>query len=377
MSQSSSSGAIEPQAEIGVMLSPLQMFFISGDVSFSSDSVPSGGNVRAGFYLQPMRGLDLGLGAGISGLSAPLFSLGTFERLYIIRHLYIGLGQSLTPSNGAVGLSFSLGYLFGFPDADGDWIRNNSDRCPHTPSGSRVDSRGCGIDSDGDGVFDGIDRCPHTPFQAFVDSTGCPTDSDDDGVFDGVDLCQGTPDGILVDSVGCPRDSDRDGIPDYADSCGGTPKGALVDSRGCSSDSDEDGVLDGIDNCPGTPTGFKVDRFGCPYVMPITSEIISDVFDNSLNLKGDALNRLKRVAERIRAYPNRTVLITVYTDGEGSPRYNINRSSKVGEKIKEFLVSEGVVEKQIIMKAGGESKLISNAGIAKNRRVEIKQIKEK
>lgn len=60
------------------------------------------------------------------------------------------------------------------------------------------------VDSDGDGVDDDLDRCPRTPAGVDVDSRGCPLDSDRDGVADHLDQCAGTPMGVKVDETGCP-----------------------------------------------------------------------------------------------------------------------------------------------------------------------------
>lgn len=57
-------------------------------------------------------------------------------------------------------------------------------------------------------------------------------DNDGDGVVDGDDRCPGTPQGIKVDSKGCPDDADEDGIPDYRDKELTTKKGAFVDADG-------------------------------------------------------------------------------------------------------------------------------------------------
>lgn len=43
------------------------------------------------------------------------------------------------------------------------------------------------------------------------------TDSDGDGVADALDKCPGTPAGVPVDTKGCPLDTDGDGVPDYLD----------------------------------------------------------------------------------------------------------------------------------------------------------------
>src|SRR5690349_3336411 len=161
-----------------------------------------------------------------------------------------------------VGLSLMLGSK-PIPDADGDGVLDNKDRCPDTPTGASVDARGCPSDSDGDGVPDGVDRCPTTVAGAAVDSRGCSQDTDGDNIPDGLDRCPDTPSGVLVDARGCPKDSDNDGIPDGLDRCSDTPRGATVDALGCPGDEDGDGVLDGLDRCPRTPVGVTVDPSGC------------------------------------------------------------------------------------------------------------------
>ena len=78
-------------------------------------------------------------------------------------------------------------------DGDGDGVADQSDRCPNTPWGSKVDAIGCpkepvatrqvhkkskGLDSDHDGVGDPLDKCPQTPKNAVVDEKGCWATSD-------------------------------------------------------------------------------------------------------------------------------------------------------------------------------------------------------
>ena len=58
-------------------------------------------------------------------------------------------------------------------DSDGDGVYDNLDRCPDTPKGVKVDTRGCPIDTDGDGVYDYLDKCPNTPNDAKVNAQGC------------------------------------------------------------------------------------------------------------------------------------------------------------------------------------------------------------
>jgi outer membrane protein OmpA-like peptidoglycan-associated protein len=64
------------------------------------------------------------------------------------------------------------------PDADGDGITDQFDKCPGTPAGVAVDSHGCPMDTDGDGVPDDRDKQLITPTECQpVDADGvgkCP-----------------------------------------------------------------------------------------------------------------------------------------------------------------------------------------------------------
>lgn len=57
-------------------------------------------------------------------------------------------------------------------------------------------------------------------------------DFDGDGIADKDDNCQGTPSGVKVDNKGCPLDGDEDGVADYLDKEPGTKRGAIVDVNG-------------------------------------------------------------------------------------------------------------------------------------------------
>ncbi|MFY0598183.1 MAG: right-handed parallel beta-helix repeat-containing protein [Cyclobacteriaceae bacterium] len=92
-------------------------------------------------------------------------------------------------------------------DTDGDGVVNESDLCPETPRGEKVDDDGCAIpneDLDNDGVTNDLDECPGTPEGDNVDEVGCTIrDDDGDGVSNEFDLCRETPDGDEVDENGC------------------------------------------------------------------------------------------------------------------------------------------------------------------------------
>jgi len=57
-------------------------------------------------------------------------------------------------------------------------------------------------------------------------------DEDSDGVLDMIDECPHTPTGYRVDAKGCPNDRDGDGVPDEMDDEPDSAPGALVDMKG-------------------------------------------------------------------------------------------------------------------------------------------------
>jgi len=261
-------------------------------------------------------------------------------------------------------------------DSDGDGITDNLDKCPGTPMGVSVDSRGCPLDSDKDGVYDFLDKCPGTPKGVTADSTGCPLDSDGDGVYDSKDKCPGTPKGVTADSSGCPLDSDGDGIYDYLDKCPDTPKGAPVDTAGCPLDSDRDGVFDYLDKCPDTPIGIQVDKNGCPVPIKekVTIELNVEFDTNSSVVKNMYDERIQKVADFLKAYPGTTAEIEGHTDNVGSDAYNLKLSQKRAESVMQHLVNKGSDPSRMKAVGYGETRPIADNGTKegreKNRRVD-------
>jgi OmpA-OmpF porin, OOP family len=184
-----------------------------------------------------------------------------------------------------------------------------------------------------------------------------PLDSDGDGVPDTRDKCPGTPAGVTVDSNGCPLDSDGDGVADYLDKCPGTPAGVTVDSNGCPLDSDGDGVADYLDKCPGTPAGVGVGPDGCPPApkaavvpVPAAAKVIvlsfEDVhfdFDQS-ELKPEAKEILKRNIQVLNENPQAQIRIAGYTSAAGTEQYNQKLSERRANSVRQYLVSEGLIE---------------------------------
>jgi OOP family OmpA-OmpF porin len=203
-------------------------------------------------------------------------------------------------------------------------------------------------------------------------------DSDKDGVFDGIDKCPNTPSGISVDSKGCPLDADSDGVPDYQDKCPGTPSGATVGNDGCPMDSDGDGVYDGIDRCPDTPMGIDVDNYGCPLAKPLKDKIILKIQYKRGSVEPDApaMATLDEIAERMKAYPDVKLNINGYTDALGSIKINESVSMKRAEAVKKYLVNKGVSENRLMAKGMGETNfLVSDKNSPENRRVELVPMK--
>lgn len=58
-------------------------------------------------------------------------------------------------------------------DTDGDQVDDESDLCPDTAKGAKIDATGCPLDTDGDGVADGLDQCIATEEDMPVDARGC------------------------------------------------------------------------------------------------------------------------------------------------------------------------------------------------------------
>jgi OOP family OmpA-OmpF porin len=164
----------------------------------------------------PRHSLDAG--AGVAFKLSPRVSLNLEEKLTMPFDVYLTgapvneegskiYGQDI-PSYTSIGINFALGnaakrmqplwwvnpldYAYTelnaphhmkiptpvLPDADGDGVTDQFDRCPNTPAGVQVDVHGCPLDTDGDGVPDYKDKQLITPtYCQPVDADGvgkCP-----------------------------------------------------------------------------------------------------------------------------------------------------------------------------------------------------------
>ena len=228
------------------------------------------------------------------------------------------------------------------------------------------------LDSDGDGVYDDQDRCPHTPSGVKVDSVGCPLDTDGDGVPDYKDKCPDTAKGLKVNDIGCPFDSDGDGVLDDKDQCPDTPKGAPVDTRGCPLDTDGDGVYDYLDRCPNTPKGARVNEMGC--------WVLAGVFfdTDKWNIKPVSYPVLEDAANVLKSNPHLKVELQGHADSTGNSKYNQRLSENRAKAVMDHLVQKGIaIERLSTIGYASTRPLASNLtveGRAKNRRVELTPI---
>ncbi len=297
-----------------------------------------------------------------------------------------------------IGLTFNLGKM---KDADGDGVADKKDKCPNTPAGVQVDSKGCPIDTDkdgvpdylddckdvagivalkgcpdkdGDGIADKDDRCPNEKGLAAL--KGCP-DADGDGVADLDDKCPDTKAGYKVDSKGCPYDNDKDGLVNEEDAC--PDVAGIIALKGCP-DSDGDGVADNEDRCP-TVKGTIANK-GCPEIskedVKKITKIASAIYfeTNKDKLKPVSLPQLDALVEILKKYEGANLSIEGHTDSQGDDAYNMTLSQKRCESVKAYLMSKGIFESRLTAQGFGETQPIGDnktaEGRAKNRRVELK-----
>jgi len=235
------------------------------------------------------------------------------------------------------------------------------------------------LDGDGDGVPDIRDECLNTPFGAIVKKSGCPADSDGDGVVDGLDDCPDTQRRARhsVDVFGCPIDSDFDGIADYEDDCPQNIVGARVDSSGCPLDTDADGIPDGLDDCPHTLYGVEVDRRGCINLSVLAEPMVLNIDYAPGSFEIDPVNqdRVRSLARLLMFVKDIRLEISGYTDNIGTAEANASLSEKRANRVRDFLVAQGVDQSRIKVFGKGETNFVAPnttaEGRNRNRRVEI------
>ena len=298
----------------------------------------------------------------------------------------------------AIGLLITIGKI---NDADKDGVADNADLCPNTPSGVKVDAKGCPLDSDKDGIADYLDECPLIPgisslkgcpdkdkdgvadkddrcpdVAGLITLKGCP-DGDGDGVTDQDDKCKDTKKGYKVDATGCPFDNDGDGVVNEEDLCPDL-KG-LASLNGCP-DSDGDGIADKEDKCP-TEKGIAANK-GCPELPKEVVKQLNTLAENiffesgSDKLTASSLPRLDEVATILKKFMASNLTIDGHTDNTGTAAMNMELSQKRCNSVKNYLISKGIDASRLIANGYGDTRPVADNktsdGKAKNRRVELK-----
>jgi len=313
--------------------------------------------------------------AGV-GMKMPItdaLSLKT-EAVYMLKHNHDRFDSNLA-------LLAGINYAFGSTtprkidgDDDNDGVLNSIDECPTTPTGDKVDAKGCTIkvdgDDDNDGVLNSVDQCPTTPAGEAVNAQGCSLDNDRDGVINAIDECPTTPYGEAVNAKGCPLDDDRDGVINAIDECPTTPYGEAVNAKGCSLDDDNDGVVNSMDECLNTPIGNIVDASGCTKMVDLHVNFENDSFVVDMASK----IKVQAYANFLNARKNFTTTIVGHTSTKGRASYNQKLSEKRAEAVKQLLITDGVEANRITAMGKGESEPMYNGNTkevhAKNRRIE-------
>ena len=243
-------------------------------------------------------------------------------------------------------------------------------------------------DADGDGIPDELDKCPNEAedFDDFQDEDGCPDlDNDGDGILDVDDKCPNEPEDMdgFEDEDGCPDpDNDGDDILDVDDQC---PNDAgTLENNGCPDpDRDGDGVPDRVDNCPDDPG--TVENQGCQEKQLVVIgvgqlEILEKVYfkSGSAKLQKRSWALLDNVAAVLIAHPEiKKIRVEGHSDKTGSLKFNMILSKKRANTVVRYLVGRGQVTKSRLVAQGfGPKKpLVPDAKTkqeqAMNRRVEF------
>lgn len=98
------------------------------------------------------------------------------------------------------------------------------------------------------------------------------------------------------------------------------------------------------------------------------------------NLKANAMRNMDKLAEFLKKYPKRNIMVEGHTDSRGSESMNLTLSQNRADSVRSALVSRGVDGTRITAKGYGKSMPIADnsveSGRSQNRRVEIIVLKE-
>ncbi len=119
--------------------------------------------------------------------------------------------------------------------------------------------------------------------------------------------------------------------------------------------------------------GAEIERRDDSILVNFQSQLLFDT--GSSNLHPGAYDRLRTLARTLNNYPESQVIIKGHTDSTGSESFNQRLSEERADRVRGFLISEGVASARITSLGFGESlPVATNAtsdGRGQNRRVEL------
>ncbi|MEM9886692.1 MAG: OmpA family protein [Bacteroidota bacterium] len=189
-----------------------------------------------------------------------------------------------------------------------------------------------------------------------------------------------------------PEDNDEDGVPDYLDLEPKTPIGAIVDTRGVTLDSDQDGIPDHLDEERYSPANYEYDEKGVA-IRPkyVTEEELDKRFleqrkmmqsffpnihfrTNQFELRESELKKLDYVANVLKLDPDIRLMVTGYTDQQGSEQQNNELSyQRANAVIQHFLNAHNIARDRLVLNWKGEKDgiVMDEEESYMNRRVEF------
>jgi OOP family OmpA-OmpF porin len=146
---------------------------------------------------------------------------------------------------------------------------------------------------------------------------------------------------------------------------------------GCPIDNDRDGVPNGIDDCPGSDPELGVDEYGCIDLSPVAKPIILHIKYHSGAFEIDDNSReiLRKLCRTLTKAQGIRIEVNGYTDNIGTAEANASLSEKRANRVKDYLISQGIASQRITARGRGETQFIASnqtrEGRQKNRRVEL------
>lgn len=119
--------------------------------------------------------------------------------------------------------------------------------------------------------------------------------------------------------------------------------------------------------------GAEIEKRDDSILVNFQSSLLFD--SGSANLNPGAYDRLRSLARTLNNYPKSQVIIKGHTDSSGAESFNQSLSEQRADRVRNFLISEGVAPARITALGFGESLPVATnateSGRAQNRRVEL------